>query len=69
MNTIPKFLYITNIKTEAHLGTIGGGGFGHVFRGTYKKRQVALKVVDKSRHEVSALPFLPNNTAHANSFL
>ena len=67
LNTIPKFLYITNIKTEVHLGAIGRGGFGHVFRGTYNKQQVALKVVDRSRHEVSTLPF-PPNAADANSF-
>jgi serine/threonine protein kinase len=58
-NTIPKFLYITNIKIDVHLGAIGRGGFGHVLKGTYKKQQVALKVVDKSRHDVSTLYFFP----------
>ena len=53
MITIPKFLYITNIKTEAHLDMIGTGGFGRVYRARYQGQQVALKVVDKCRHDVS----------------
>ena len=68
MNTLPKFLYITNVKTGANLGVIGMGGFGRVYKARYKGREVALKEVHKSRHDVSTLPFSPNNTADANSF-
>ena len=58
MNTIPKFLYITNIKTEVHLDVIDTGGFGRIYRARYQGQQVALKVLHKSRHEVSTLRFV-----------
>ena len=53
---IPKSLIILDIETETHLGAtmISMGGFGRVFRGEYKGQQVALKVVDKGHHDVSA---------------
>lgn len=33
-----------------HLGPIGRGGFGRVFKGEYKGQQVAVKVVDNARN-------------------
>ena len=68
-NTIPKSLYITNIKTDAHLGPIGAGGFGLIYKGKYNGQQVALKVVDKSRHDVSTLPFFSTNTERRSILL
>ena len=64
-DTIPEFLCITNVETEMDLVLVATGGFGRVYKSRYKGREVALKEVQKSRHEVSALP---NNTADANSF-
>ncbi len=55
-NLIPKSLFITDVKTDTHLGSIGRGGFGRVFGGKYKGQQVAVKVVDKGRNVVCALP-------------
>ena len=54
---LPKSLFITDVKIDTHLGSIGRGGFGRVFRGRYKGRQVAVKVVDKGRNVVRALTF------------
>jgi hypothetical protein len=56
-NVIPKSLFIVDVKTEPNLGAsvISMGGFGRVFRGEHKGQQVALKVVDKGLHHVSAL--------------
>ena len=56
-NVVPKSLFIVDVKTEPYLGAtvVGMGGFGHVFRGEHKGQQVALKVVDKGLHHVSAL--------------
>ena len=45
----PKSLFITDIKAETYLGSIGIGGFGSVFRGEYKGQQVALKTLHKIR--------------------
>ncbi|KAF8326438.1 kinase-like domain-containing protein [Amanita rubescens] len=54
IDAIPKFLYITNVKTDVHGSTvIGVGGFGHVYSGKYKGGQVALKVVTKGHNNDS----------------
>ena len=68
MNTLPRFLYITNVKIEANLDVIGTGGFGCVYRARYKGQQVALKEVYKSRHDVSTLSSLPDNIVNADPF-
>lgn len=62
-NTIPKFLYITDVKIEAHLGPIETGGFGRIYIGKYKWRQVTLKVVNKIRNDVRA------SSAHSSIML
>lgn len=49
ITVIPKFLFITDVKTVPHHGAIGIGGFGHVFPGEYKGQQVALKMME-NRH-------------------
>jgi hypothetical protein len=54
-NVIPQSLFITDVTIEKHLGSIGRGGFGQVFRGKYKGQQVAVKVVEKGHHDVRAL--------------
>ena len=48
---IPKSLFITDMKAEPHLGAIGVGGFGSIFRGEYKGQQVALKKLYKGYHD------------------
>lgn len=53
-NSIPKFLHITSVEMEAHLGAIAVIGFSRVFRGRYEGKQVALKMY-KSYQDVSAL--------------
>ena len=59
INAIPKFLYITNVKTDIHGGTmIGIGGFGQVYSGEYKRKQVALKVVNRGHNDVSSSSIL-----------
>jgi hypothetical protein len=47
---IPNSLFITDVKAEPHLGSIGVGGSGSVFRGEYKGQQVALKKLYKVHH-------------------
>ena len=54
-NLIPQSLFITGVTIETHLGSIGRGGFGRVFRGKYKKQLVAVKVVEKGHNDVRAL--------------
>ena len=54
-NVIPPSLFITDVTTETHLGSIGRGGFGRVFRGEYKGQQVGVKVVEKGHNDVRAL--------------
>ena len=56
-NTVPKFLCLTNV--EMNLDVIGTGGFGCVYRARYKEQEVAMKLVYKSRHDVSTLLFAP----------
>ena len=65
-NAIPKFLYITDVEIEADLDVISTGGFGRVYTAKYKGKQVALKVMDKSRHDVSTLPFFLINIVNAD---
>ncbi len=55
-DVVPKSLFINDVTTFTHLGTIGVGGFGRVFRGEHAGQQVAVKVVDKSHDDVRALP-------------
>ena len=56
-NVIPKSLFIFDVKTDTHLVAtmISMGGYGRVFKGELKGKPVALKVVDKGQHDVSAL--------------
>lgn len=48
---MPKSLFITSIKKS---DAIDAGGFGCVFKGEYKGQLVALKVLNKPYHGVSA---------------
>jgi hypothetical protein len=54
-NTIPKFLYITNVEHEAHRNVFAMGGFSRVSRGRYKGQRAALKTMNKSHYNVSAI--------------
>ena len=56
-NVIPRSLFITDIRAVIDLGAIAMGGFGTVFKGEYAGNLVALKVLNKVRHqEVSQTP-------------
>ncbi len=49
-NIIPRSLFITQVRTEVHLGpAIAVGGFGSVFKGEYARQPVALKVLTTVR--------------------
>ena len=52
---IPESLFITDVEMNSTL--IATGGYGRVFGGNYKGKQVALKMVDKGRKEVTSLSF------------
>jgi hypothetical protein len=54
-DVMPKSVFITGVKTN--FDPIKVGGFGRVFKGKYKGREVALKIVDKGHRDVSSLPF------------
>ena len=54
-DVMPKSLFIAGVKTD--FDPIGIGGFGRVFKGKYKGKQVALKIVDKGHRDVSRMPF------------
>ena len=48
---MPKSLFITSVAAKANLDYIGMGGFGCVFEGKYKGKQVVLEVLYKGHHE------------------
>ena len=54
---IPRSLFITQINTETDLRAFAAGGFGSVFTGDYQGQLVALKVLNKVRHEVSRIGY------------
>ena len=43
-NSIPKFLHMTSVEMEAHLGAIAVIGFSHVFRGVIAWRSLSRTV-------------------------
>jgi hypothetical protein len=65
-NVLPQSLYITNVSFDADHGLIGIGGHGRVLKGKYKKKAVALKMLDnfnKGRKDVSTFShFIAQNT-------
>ena len=54
-DVMPESLFITGVKMDVN--PLAVGGYGRVFRGDYKGKQVALKMVDKSRKDVTSLSF------------
>jgi hypothetical protein len=59
-NITPKSLFITDVKID-NRGAINIGGFGRVFRGKYKGKAVALKLMDKGLEDVSFVLFFFHN--------
>jgi len=55
-NITPKSLFITDVKIDNE-GAINIGGFGRVFKGEYKGKAVALKLMDKGLKDVSVKLF------------
>ena len=53
MPLIPRYISITDVEAMWNSDYIGVGGFGYVFGGVYKGKQVALKLLHKIRREVS----------------
>ena len=53
----PKSLFITGVVIDNE-GAINIGGLGRVFKGKYKGKVVALKLMDKGLKDVSVMPFL-----------
>ena len=52
---IPPSLIVTGINVPVDRDYIGGGGFGHVFKGKQQGRVIALKVLYKSDNQVVCL--------------
>src|SRR6266576_3737432 len=50
----PRSLFITDVKIDNE-GAINIGGFGRVFKGEYKGKAVALKLMDKGLKDVSVM--------------
>ena len=53
----PSSLFITDVKIDNKDALINMTGFGHVFRGEYKGKVVALKLMDRSLKDVSVMHF------------
>ena len=56
----PKSLFITGVAIDNE-GAINIGGFGRVFKGKYKGKAVALKLMDKVLKDVSVMLFFLHN--------
>ena len=54
-DVMPESLFITGVKMDSKPFAVGG--YGRVFRGDYKGRQVAVKMVDRGRKDVTLLSF------------
>jgi hypothetical protein len=54
-DVMPESLFIAGVNMDSKPFAVGG--YGRVFRGDYKGKQVALKMVDKGRKEVTSLSF------------
>ena len=52
---IPPSLIVTGVNIPVDRDYIGGGGFGHVFKGERRGKVVALKVLYKSDNQVVCL--------------
>ena len=53
-DVLPKSLFIIGVRTNVDLtsSAMGGGGFGNVYKGEYRKQPVALKVLFKGQKKV-----------------
>ena len=52
---VPPSLVVTGVTIPVDRDYIGGGGFGHVFKGKRRGKAVALKVLYKSDNQVVCL--------------